>query len=64
MRHLALEGGEEESGENQQTCGKKNLPGASEDPSSGDLNPDPTDSKTLQGTALGVGGPPPLSVGG
>ncbi|KAF6074409.1 eukaryotic translation initiation factor 2D [Phyllostomus discolor] len=48
MRHLALEGGGEESGENQQTCGKKTLPGASEDPSIGGLNPDPTDSKTLQ----------------
>ncbi|XP_036923014.1 eukaryotic translation initiation factor 2D [Sturnira hondurensis] len=48
LRHLVLEGGEEESGENQQTHGKKTLPGASEDPSVGGLNPDPTDSKTLQ----------------
>ncbi|XP_037011294.2 eukaryotic translation initiation factor 2D isoform X2 [Artibeus jamaicensis] len=48
MRHLALEGGEEESGENQQARGKKALPGASEDPGAGGLNPDPTDSKTLQ----------------
>ncbi|KAM7054614.1 eukaryotic translation initiation factor 2D isoform 1-T1 [Molossus nigricans] len=48
MRHLTLEGEEEENGEGQQMCGEKTLPEASEDPSIGSLNPDPTDSKTLQ----------------
>ncbi|KAM8813782.1 eukaryotic translation initiation factor 2D isoform 1-T1 [Rhynchonycteris naso] len=48
MRHLTLESEEEENGENQEMCGAKTLPEASEDPSVGDLNPDPTDSKTLQ----------------
>ncbi|XP_074178500.1 eukaryotic translation initiation factor 2D isoform X2 [Rhinolophus sinicus] len=48
MRHLTLEGVEEENGEVQQRCGEKSLSEASEDPSIGGLNPDPTDSKTLQ----------------
>ncbi|XP_058396168.1 eukaryotic translation initiation factor 2D isoform X2 [Diceros bicornis minor] len=48
MRHLTLEGEEEEDGEVQQMCGEKSLSEASEDPSVGGLNRDPTDSKTLQ----------------
>ncbi|XP_032949642.1 eukaryotic translation initiation factor 2D isoform X1 [Rhinolophus ferrumequinum] len=48
LRHLTLEGVEEENGEVQQRCGEKSLSEASEDPSVGALNPDPTDSKTLQ----------------
>ncbi|XP_026938631.1 eukaryotic translation initiation factor 2D isoform X3 [Sagmatias obliquidens] len=47
MRRLTLEG-EEEEGEVQQRCGEKSLSEATEDPSVGSLNPDPTDSKTLQ----------------
>ncbi|XP_019808066.2 eukaryotic translation initiation factor 2D isoform X3 [Tursiops truncatus] len=47
MRRLTLEG-EEEEGEVQQRCGEKSLSEATEDPSVGTLNPDPTDSKTLQ----------------
>ncbi|XP_070251855.1 eukaryotic translation initiation factor 2D isoform X3 [Myotis yumanensis] len=48
MRRLTLEGKEEENGEDQQMCGEKTLPEASEDPGIGGLNPDPADSKTLQ----------------
>ncbi|CAK6439711.1 unnamed protein product [Pipistrellus nathusii] len=48
MRRLTLEGKEEENGEDQQMCGQKTLPEASEDPGNGGLNPDPADSKTLQ----------------
>ncbi|XP_066217990.1 eukaryotic translation initiation factor 2D isoform X2 [Saccopteryx leptura] len=48
MRHLTLEREEEENGEDQEMCGAKTLPEASEDPSVGDLSPDPTDGKTLQ----------------
>ncbi|KAM5202346.1 eukaryotic translation initiation factor 2D isoform 1-T1 [Hipposideros larvatus] len=48
MKHLTLEGVEEENGEVHQMCGEKTLSEASEDPSVGGLNPDPTDSKTLQ----------------
>ncbi|ELK03296.1 eukaryotic translation initiation factor 2D isoform X1 [Pteropus alecto] len=48
MRHLALEGVEEENGEVQQMHGKKTPSEASEDSSIGGLNSDPTDSKTLQ----------------
>nr|KAF6396610.1 eukaryotic translation initiation factor 2D [Rousettus aegyptiacus] len=48
MRHLALEGVEEENGEVQQMHGKKTPSEASEDTSVGGLNSDPTDSKTLQ----------------
>lgn len=54
MRHLALEGVEEENGEVQQMHEKKTPLEASEDSSDGGLNSDPTDSKTLQGIALGV----------
>lgn len=57
MRHLTLEGEEEEFGEVQQRCAEKSLSEAAEDPNVGGLNPDPTDGKTLQGTALGVEGP-------
>ncbi|XP_047608742.1 eukaryotic translation initiation factor 2D isoform X2 [Phacochoerus africanus] len=48
MRHLTLEGEEEEVGEVQQRCAEKSLSEAAEDPSVGGLNPDPTDGKTLQ----------------
>ncbi|XP_039737665.1 eukaryotic translation initiation factor 2D isoform X1 [Pteropus medius] len=48
MRHLALEGVEEENGEVQQMHEKKTSSEASEDSSIGGLNSDPTDSKTLQ----------------
>lgn len=48
MRHLTLEGEEEEFGEVQQRCAEKSLSEAAEDPSVGGLNPDPTDGKTLQ----------------
>nr|XP_031294547.1 eukaryotic translation initiation factor 2D isoform X1 [Camelus dromedarius] len=48
MRHLALEGEEEEDEEVQQMCGEKSQSEATEDPSVGGLNPDATDSKTLQ----------------
>lgn len=61
MRHLTLEGVEEANGEVQQRCGEKSLSEASEDPSVGGLNSDPTDSKTLQGIALGVEGSSPPS---
>ncbi|XP_044905229.1 eukaryotic translation initiation factor 2D isoform X6 [Felis catus] len=47
LRRLTLEG-EEENGEVQRMCGEKSLSEASEDPSVRGLNPDPTDSKTLQ----------------
>ncbi|XP_049490485.1 eukaryotic translation initiation factor 2D isoform X2 [Panthera uncia] len=47
LRRLTLEG-EEENGEVQRMCEEKSLSEASEDPSVRDLNPDPTDSKTLQ----------------
>lgn len=57
MRRLTLEGEEEESGEVQQMYEEKSLSEASEDPSPGGLNPDPTDSRTLQGTVLGAEGP-------
>lgn len=62
MRRLTLEGKEEENGEDQQMCGQKTLPEASEDPGNGGLNPDPADSKTLQGIMLGAGDRP-LSLG-
>lgn len=52
-----MEGEEEENGEVQQMCGEKALSEASEDPSIRGLNPEPTDSKTLQGIVLGVEGP-------
>ncbi|XP_059796549.1 eukaryotic translation initiation factor 2D isoform X1 [Balaenoptera ricei] len=48
MRCLTLEGEEQEEGEVQQRCGEKSLSEATEDPSVRGLNPDPTDSKTLQ----------------
>lgn len=48
MRHLTLEGEEEEVGEVQQRCAEKSLSEAAEDPNVGGLNPDPTDGKTLQ----------------
>ncbi|XP_039083482.1 eukaryotic translation initiation factor 2D [Hyaena hyaena] len=48
LRRLTLEGEEEENGEVQQMCGEKALSEASEDPSIRGLNPEPTDSKTLQ----------------
>lgn len=48
MRHLTLEGEEEEFGEVQQRCAEKSLSEAAEDPNVGGLNPDPTDGKTLQ----------------
>ncbi|XP_054567371.1 eukaryotic translation initiation factor 2D isoform X3 [Eptesicus fuscus] len=47
MRRLTLEGKEEENGEDQQMCGEKTLPEASEDPGVGGLKPDPADGKTL-----------------
>lgn len=53
MRHLTLEGEEEEV---QRRCEKSSLE-ATEDPGLGGLNLDPMDSKTLQGTALRVAGP-------
>lgn len=49
MTRLTLE---EENGEDQQMCGDKTLPEVSEDPGVGGLNPDPADSKTLQGIML------------
>lgn len=52
MRQLTLE--EEE--EVQQRCEEKSPSEAMEDPGPGGLHADPTDSKTLQGTALGVEG--------
>lgn len=58
MRRLTLVEENQENGEvQQQMCGEKSLPEASEDPSIRGLNPDPTDSRTLQGIALGVEGP-------
>ncbi|XP_059535081.1 eukaryotic translation initiation factor 2D-like isoform X3 [Myotis daubentonii] len=48
MRCLTLERKEEENGEDQQMCGDKTLPEASEDPGIRGLNPDPAYSKTLQ----------------
>nr|KAF6290564.1 eukaryotic translation initiation factor 2D [Myotis myotis] len=48
MKRLTLEGKEEENGEDQQMCGEKTLPEASEDPGVRGLNPNPADSKTLQ----------------
>lgn len=62
MKRLTLEGKEEENGEDQQMCGEKTLSEASEDPGVRGLNPNPADSKTLQGITLGVGGHP-LSLG-
>lgn len=47
MRHLTLKR-EEENGEVHQICGEKSLLEASEEPTVGSLNSDPTDSKTLQ----------------
>ncbi|XP_012494279.1 PREDICTED: eukaryotic translation initiation factor 2D [Propithecus coquereli] len=48
MGRLTLEGEEEENGELHQASGEKSLSEASEDTSTGDLNQDSTDSKTLQ----------------
>ncbi|XP_022364457.1 eukaryotic translation initiation factor 2D isoform X2 [Enhydra lutris kenyoni] len=49
MRRLTLEGEDEENGEvRQQMCGEKSVSEATEDASVRGLNPDPTDSKTLQ----------------
>ncbi|XP_045838416.1 eukaryotic translation initiation factor 2D isoform X2 [Meles meles] len=49
MRRLTLEGEDKENGEvRQQMCGEKSLSEAAEDPGVRGLNPDPTDSKTLQ----------------
>ncbi|KAI5766260.1 EIF2D [Gulo gulo luscus] len=49
MRRLTLEGEDKENGEvRQQMCGEKSLSEAAEDPGARGLNPDPTDSKTLQ----------------
>ena len=62
MRRLTL-AGEEEEGEVQQRCGEKSPSEATEDPSVGGLSPEPTDSKTLPGTALAGAGRSPLSVG-
>ncbi|XP_025847142.1 eukaryotic translation initiation factor 2D isoform X2 [Vulpes vulpes] len=45
LRCLTLEGEDENGGAQQQMCGRKSL---SEDSNSRGLNPDPTDSKTLQ----------------
>uniref|UniRef100_G7NVB3 Eukaryotic translation initiation factor 2D n=1 Tax=Macaca fascicularis TaxID=9541 RepID=G7NVB3_MACFA len=47
MRHMILEG-EEENGEAHQACEEKSLSEAPEDTSTGGLNQDSTDSKTLQ----------------
>lgn len=61
LRDLTLEGKEEENGEVHQACEEKSLSEASEDTSAGVLNQDSTDSRPLQGVALGVEGPsPPL----
>ena len=51
VRQLTLEE------EVQRRCEEKSPSEATEDPSPGGLHADPTDSKTLQGTALGVEGP-------
>lgn len=51
MRQLTLEE------EVQQRCEEKSPSEATEDPGPGGLHVDPMDSKTLQGTALGVEGP-------
>ncbi|XP_059562493.1 eukaryotic translation initiation factor 2D-like isoform X2 [Myotis daubentonii] len=48
MRRLTLERKEEENGEDQQMCGEKTLPEASEDPGVKGLNPEAAASKTLQ----------------
>ncbi|XP_047561676.1 eukaryotic translation initiation factor 2D isoform X2 [Lutra lutra] len=49
MRRLTLEGEDKENGEvQQQMCGEKSLSEATEDAGVRGLNPDPTDSKTLQ----------------
>ncbi|XP_048081416.1 eukaryotic translation initiation factor 2D isoform X2 [Ursus arctos] len=49
MRRLTLAEENQENGEvQQQMCGEKSLPEASKDPSVRGLNPDPTDSRTLQ----------------
>lgn len=53
MRQLTLEEEEEEE-EVQRRCEEKSPSAAMEDPGPGGLHADPTDSKTLQGTALGV----------
>lgn len=55
MRQLTLEEEEEEE-EVQRRC-EKSPSEAMEDPGPGGLHVDPTDSKTLQGTALRVEGP-------
>ncbi|XP_012314718.1 eukaryotic translation initiation factor 2D isoform X2 [Aotus nancymaae] len=47
MRHMTLEG-EEENGKVHQVCEEKSLSEASEDTSTGGLNQDSTDGKTLQ----------------
>lgn len=52
MRHLAL-GEEEGSGEVPHECGDMSAPEAN---SAGGLEQDPTDSRTLQGTAPGGAG--------
>lgn len=58
MKRLTLEGEDKENGEvQQQLCGEKSLSEAAEDPGVRGLNPEPTDSKTLQGIGLGVEGP-------
>lgn len=64
MRHMILEG-EEENGEAHQACEEKSLSEAPEDTSTGGLNQDSTDSKTLQGITLGGEEPmsPPLNLG-
>ena len=55
MRQLTLEEEEEEEEEEvQRRCEEKSPSAAMEDPGPGGLHADPTDSKTLQGTALGV----------
>ncbi|XP_059269278.1 eukaryotic translation initiation factor 2D isoform X4 [Mustela nigripes] len=49
MKRLTLEGEDKENGEvQQQLCGEKSLSEAAEDPGVRGLNPEPTDSKTLQ----------------
>uniref|UniRef100_A0A8P0P2T9 Eukaryotic translation initiation factor 2D n=1 Tax=Canis lupus familiaris TaxID=9615 RepID=A0A8P0P2T9_CANLF len=48
LRCLTLEGEDENGEAQQQMCGRKSLSEASEDSNSRGLNPDPTDSRTLQ----------------
>uniref|UniRef100_A0A8C3WB37 Eukaryotic translation initiation factor 2D n=1 Tax=Catagonus wagneri TaxID=51154 RepID=A0A8C3WB37_9CETA len=48
LRHLTLEGEEEEVGEVQHRCAEKSPSEATEDPSVGGLTAEPTDGKTLQ----------------